>query len=146
MNRTIRIAGLLLASLTISTVALAQQGGGGGGGRGGGDGGSSSGGAGGGRGGEGGGGDSGVIEFLLTETEKARLTRAVERRRANPRECLTHACNEPPPPPPPRRTPRGGDGPADIQRTFDRCGGGDTVLVYRGHAGQIVRYACDVRR
>jgi hypothetical protein len=28
MNRTMRIAGLLLASLTISTVALAQQGGG----------------------------------------------------------------------------------------------------------------------
>jgi hypothetical protein len=120
MNRTLRIAGLLLASLTISTVALAQQGGGG---------------QGGGSGAEGGGGDSGVIEFLLKETEKARLTRPVERRRAGPNDCLTHVCNEPPPP---RRRPRR----PEIVPVLERCGG-DTVLARRNPHGAIIGYACD---
>ncbi len=127
MNRTMRIAGLLLASLTISTVALAQQGGGGG--RGGGDGGA------GGPGGNGGGGDSGAIEFLLRENERARLTRAVERRRASPSDCLTHVCNEPPPP---RRRP----GRPEIEPVFERCGG-DSVLTRRNAHGVVVGYACD---
>jgi hypothetical protein len=121
MNRTTRIAGLLLASLTISTVALAQQGGGGG-----------QGGGSGGPGGNGGGGDSGVIEFLLGEHEKARLTRAVERRRGSPNDCLTHACN-----PPPRRPGR-----PEPQPAFERCGG-DSVLARRNAHGVIVSYACD---
>lgn len=88
MNRTLRFTGLLLASLTISTVAMAQQSSGGDGGR---------------RDGEGAAGASAPSVFqLLREAPsgKARLTRAVELRggRANGARHIRSA-------PPPTRSP-----------------------------------------
>lgn len=127
MKRAIRLSGLILASLTISTVAMAQAGGNGGGGGGGG------GGAGGGS--AGGGGDNSVIELRLQdhERQRPRLTRAVEPRRAGSN-CLTHVCNEPPPP---NRRP-----PAELARLNESCGGGE-YLVLRDRFGQVVRYVCE---
>lgn len=123
MKRTIRLSGLILATLTISTVAMAQAGGNGGGGGGGAGGGSA-----------GGGGDNSVIELRLQdhERQRARLTRAVEPRRAGSN-CLTHVCNEPPP----NRRP-----PAELARLNDSCSGGE-YLVIRDRFGQVVRYVCE---
>lgn len=82
MNRSIRFTGLVLASLTISTVAMAQQGGGGRGGDG---------------GGSGGGGDPSILQLLHEDAaRKARLTRAVEPRQGPGSNCPTHLCSEPP--------------------------------------------------
>ncbi len=120
MNRIIRFAGLVLASLTISTVAMAQQDGG--------RGGSASG------NGDGDGGDHSVIELRLQDAQRARLSRAVEPRRPGAN-CLTHACNEPLPRQPPnlRR----------IAVHADNCGG--EILAIRNDAGRIVRYVCEYR-
>ncbi len=123
MNRTIRFAGLILASLTISTVAMAQQGGGNGGGRGG-DGG----------GGNGGGGDPSILEVIRQDHEKARLTRAIERRRGAGH-CISHVCNEPPTRQFPVRY---------VSQVDNACAGGE-VLAVRGRSGQIIRYVCDYR-
>lgn len=126
MNRTIRFTGLILASLTISTVAMAQQGGGNGGGRGG-DGGN-------GGGGNAGGGDPSILQVLReNEVSKARLTRAVERR-ASPN-CITHVCAEPPPRQPPviRRHMASADA---------ACAGGE-VFAVRSRSGEIIRYFCE---
>jgi hypothetical protein len=118
MNRTFRIAGLVLASLTISTVAMAQQGGGGnGGGSGGGD---------------GGGGDTSVLELLRQDAKNPRLTRAVEPRSRNPN-CITHACQQPPET---QRPPR-----ERIARFDASCAGGE-VLIMQGRNGQAIRYLC----
>ena len=57
MKRMIRITSLAIATLAISTAAMAQQGGGGGSGGGGG-------------GGEGGGGDTSVIELRVQDHER----------------------------------------------------------------------------
>lgn len=124
MNRTIRFAGLVLASLTISTVAMAQQGGGGGRG---GDGGGSNGGNG------GGGGDPSILQLLREDHARARLTRAVELRRAGTG-CLTHVCNEPPPQ---RQRPV-----RQVADTGNACAGGE-VFAVRGRGGQVIRYFCE---
>jgi hypothetical protein len=124
MNRAIRITGLILASLTVSTVAMAQSSGGNGGGGGGGASGGSA----------GGGGDNSIIELRLQDHERARLSRAVEPRRGGSN-CITHVCNEPPP----SRRP-----PAGLTRLNESCGGGE-YLVIRNRQGQIVRYVCETR-
>jgi hypothetical protein len=118
MKNKLRIAGLLLASLTVSTVALAQQGGGGGGG---GQGGAA-----------GGGGDNSIIALRLQDHERARLSRAVEPRRAGSN-CLTHACNEPPMQRPPARI---------AVQLIDSCGGGD-YWIARDRSGRIIRRVCE---
>jgi hypothetical protein len=121
MNRSIRFAGLVLASLTISTVAMAQQGGGGRGGDGG-------------AGGGGGGGDPSVLQLLRDDAaKKARLTRAVEPRRGAAG-CISHVCNEPPPRRPPAR----------LAQFDNACAGGDVYLV-RDRQGQVIRAFCDER-
>ncbi len=119
MNRVLRITGLLLTSITISTVALGQQGGGGGGGNGGGGGGNS-----------GGGGDSSVIALRLQDHERARLTRPVQQRRVSPN-CVTHACIDQPPSG--RRV--------QLLPRFE-CGGGDQILL-RDRTGLILRDYCE---
>ena len=118
MNRTLRFAGLVLASLTISTVAMAQQGGGNGGGNGG--------------GGGGGGGDPSVLEVLRQDARNARLTRSVQPRRGNS-DCLTHACEQPPGTQQPRR--------GRVAQFDASCGGGE-VLVLRRPDGRTIRYVC----
>ena len=119
MNRTLRFAGLVLASLTISTVAMAQQDGGGRGGDG-------AGGAG------GGGGDSSVLEVLRQDAQKARLTRAVQPRRGS-LDCVTHVCEQPPGTQyPPRER---------IAQFEASCGGGE-VLILRRADGRTIRYVC----
>jgi hypothetical protein len=118
MNRTLRFAGLVLASLTISTVAMAQQGGGNGGGSGGGNG--------------SGGGDPSVLEVLRDDAQKPRLTRAVQSRRGAS-DCLTHACEQPPGT---QHPPRG-----QIAQFDASCSGGE-VLVLRRADGRAVRYVC----
>lgn len=125
MKRAIRIGGLILAALTVSTVAMAQAGGNGGNGGGGG------GGAG---GGEGGGGDNSIIELRLQDHERARLTRAVEPRRGSAN-CLSHVCNEP------RRTHRR---PAELARLNESCSGGEYLMI-RNRYGQVIRYVCETR-
>lgn len=115
MNRTLRFAGLVLASLTISTVAMAQQDGGGRGGDGGGAGNS---------------GDSSILEVLRQDAQKARLTRAVQSRPGQ--NCITHVCQEPPQ----TRQPRG----AVAQFDTD-CNYGEFMVV-RGRAGRVVHYPC----
>jgi hypothetical protein len=126
MNRAIRITGLILASLTVTTVAMAQSSGGNGGGGNGGAGGGST----------GGGGDNSIIALRLQDHERARLTRAVQPRRGG-RDCLTHACNEPPPPT--RRPPA-----REFTVLNESCGGGE-YLVIRNRYGQVVRYVCETR-
>lgn len=123
MNRAIRITGLILASLTVATVAMAQSNGGNGGGGGGAGGGS-----------DGGGGDNSVIALRLQDHERARLSRAVEPRRGNGN-CITHVCNE--------RRP-GRRPPAELTRLNESCGGGE-YLVIRNRQGQVVRYVCETR-
>jgi hypothetical protein len=134
MNRTIRFVGLVLASLTISTVAMAQQGSGNGGGGRGGDGG--------GNGGSGsGGGDPSILQVLReAETAKPRLTRAVQNR-ASPN-CITHACAEEPPPPPrrPRHPPVERH---EMAQADAACAGGE-VFAVRSRGGMIVRYFCEM--
>lgn len=115
MTRKLKFAGFVFASLTIATVALAQQGGG--------------------RGGEGGSGDAGgsdnsVISLRLFDHEKARLTRGVAPRRAGA-DCLTHVCNEPPNRRPPTRT--------ELANT-DNCGGDNRVAYDR--SGRQIRRIC----
>jgi hypothetical protein len=78
MTTKFHIAGFLLASLTVATVALAQQGGGGGQG-----------------GGDAGGSDNSVVALRLQDHEQARLSRAVSLRSAEA-DCIGHACNEQP--------------------------------------------------
>jgi hypothetical protein len=117
MNRTLRFAGLVLASLTISTVAMAQQGGGGRGGDGGGAGGNS--------------GDSSVLDVLREDQKRARLSRAVQSRRDPV--CLTHACGQTPTPMvPPRER---------IAQFEAVCAGGDVLVLHRAD-GRKVRYVC----
>lgn len=120
MKNAIRISGLILASLTISTVAMAQAGGNGGGGAG---------------GGASGGGDNSVIELRLRDHERARLTRARQEPQRGSSNCLTHVCNEPPP----SRRP-----PAALVQLNESCGGGE-YLVIRNRQGQVVRYVCETR-
>lgn len=125
MNRTLRFIGLLLASLTISTVAMAQQNGGG------------HGGDAGGRGGEGsaGGGDPSVLQLLRDdEARKARLSRAVEPRGGRAH-CISGVCSEPPP----TRRP-----PARVVLFYQNCSGGE-VFLYRGRGDQIIRRPCESR-
>jgi len=74
MGCTIRITGLILASLTISTVAMAQS-----------------------AGGNGGGGNS-VVALRLRDHERARLSRARELLRPDANCAAGSTCNEPPPP------------------------------------------------
>jgi hypothetical protein len=118
MNRILRFAGLVLASLTISTVAMAQQGGGGNGGGNG--------------GGGGGGGDPSVLEVLRQDARNARLTRAVQTR-PGASDCLTHVCEQPPGT---QRPPRG-----QIAQFDASCSGGE-VLELRRPDGRTVRYLC----
>lgn len=125
MNRTIRITGLILASLTISTVAMAQSAGGNGGG----------GGAGGGA--DGGGGDNSVIALRLQDHERARLSRAQQLPRPGANCVAGSTCNEPPPPP--NRRPA-----AEMASLNESCSGGE-YLVIRNRAGQVVRYVCETR-
>lgn len=124
MNRIIRITGLILASLTISTVAMAQSAGGNGGG----------GGAGGGA--SGGGGDNSIIELRLQDHERARLSRAQQLPRPGANCVAGSTCNEPPPP---SRRP-----PAELVRLNESCSGGE-YLVIRNRSGQVVRYVCETR-
>jgi hypothetical protein len=118
MNRTLRFVGLVLASLTISTVAMAQQGGGGRGGDG--------------SGGSGNSGDSSVLEVLREDAKRARLTRAVEPRRGAAN-CITHACEQPPGTQIP---------PRDRIAQFDAACAGGELLVLRRADGRTVRYVC----
>lgn len=125
MNRTLRFTGLLLASLTISTVAMAQQSGGGRGGDGSGRGGE----------GAGGGGDPSVLQLLRDDAaRKARLTRAVEPRGGRAH-CISHVCREPPA----TRRP-----PARVVLVYQTCSGGE-VFRYRGRGDQIVHRPCESR-
>lgn len=119
MKRMIRITGLAIATLAISTAAMAQQGGGGGSGGGGG-------------GGEGGGGDTSVIELRLQDHESARQARILAERRAG-RSCITHACNEQQRPPVRR---------ASDTAPSQSCAGGE-MWVVRERAGGIVRIVCE---
>ncbi|CAH1678860.1 Flagellar motor switch protein FliM [Hyphomicrobiales bacterium] len=79
MPSKLQIVGFLFATLTLSGVALAQQGGGGGGGS----------------SGDAGGGDDSVIAVRLKDQERLRVPRASQTRAAGSN-CITHACNEPP--------------------------------------------------
>ncbi|TAJ31040.1 hypothetical protein [Bosea sp. (in: a-proteobacteria)] len=82
MTSRLQIVGLLFATLTLSTVAAAQQGGGGRGG----DGGS---------GGDSGSRDDSIIAIRLQDHERLRVPRPVTMKAAQAN-CRTHACNEPP--------------------------------------------------
>lgn len=117
MNRTLRFAGLVLASLTISTVAMAQQGGGGRGGDGSAGGNS---------------GDKSVLEVLREDHDRARLSRAVEPRRGASN-CITAACEQPPSAQVPQRE--------RIAQFEAVCAGGD-VMVLRRTDGRTIRYVC----
>ena len=122
MTSRFQIVGFLFATLTLSGVALAQQGGGGGGGNGGGGGGS------GGQGGQGGDHNS-VIAIRLQDHERVRVPGAAKARGAGAN-CITHACNEPPryePPP---------------VLTAEGCGGEHRVA--RDPNGRIVRRVCEL--
>ncbi|AOO82415.1 hypothetical protein BHK69_19985 [Bosea vaviloviae] len=101
---------------------MAQQGGGGGRGGDGGNGGNG-----------GGGGDPSILQVLREDHARARLTRAVEMRRAGTG-CLTHVCNEPPPQ---RQRPV-----RQVADTGNACAGGE-VFAVRGRGGQIIRYFCE---
>lgn len=118
MNRNLRFAGLVLASLTISTVAMAQQDGGG------------RGGDGGGAGGSGNSGDSSILEVLRQDARKPRLTRAIQPRPGP--NCVTHACQQPPE----TRQPRGSVAQFDADCTYGE------VMVLRGRTGRVVHYPC----
>lgn len=115
MNRTLRFAGLVLASLTISTVAMAQHAGG-------------NGGASGGDGNGSGGGDPSVLEVLRQDAKNARLTRAIQPRRGNG-DCPDDVCEQP------------GHRPNRIAQFEASCAGGE-VLLLRRQDGRTVRYMC----
>lgn len=112
MIRKFQVAGFVFASLTIATVALAQQGG-----RGGGDGGSE-------------GGDNSVIALRLYDHEQARLTRAIAPRRAGA-DCTTRLCNEPPQRRPPLR--------AELEESGN-CG--ENLVPARDRNGRPIRRIC----
>ena len=114
MTSRFQIVGFLFATLTLSGVALAQQGGGGGGGSGG-------------QGGQGGDHNS-VIAIRLQDHERIRVPGAAKTRAAGAN-CITHACNERPrQEPPPVLTAEG-------------CGG--ELRVARDRNGRIVRRVCE---
>jgi len=114
MPSKLQITGFLLATLTISGVALAQQGGGGGAGGGNGD---------------AGGGENSIIALRLKDHERLRVTRPVQMRAAAAGgDCLAQACNNPPQ----RGEPR-------IQ-FVDACGGDQNVA--RDRQGRIIRRIC----
>ena len=114
MTTKFHIAGFLLASLTVATVALAQQGGGGG------------------QGGDAGGSDNSVVALRLQDHEQARLSRAVSLRSAGS-DCIGHACNEQPLRRPPAR--------AEVQLA-DNCGG--DLRVARDRNGRVIRRVCEI--
>ncbi|MGX1741864.1 hypothetical protein ACWIEX_09925 [Bosea sp. NPDC055353] len=121
MTSRFQIVGFLFATLTLSGVALAQQGGGGG------NGGGSGGGGSGGQGGQGGDHNS-VIAIRLQDHERVRVPGAAKTRAAGAN-CITHACNEPPryaPPP---------------VQTAEGCGG--ELRIARDRNGRIVRRVCE---
>lgn len=120
MNKVAKMAGWLLVSLTVSTVAMAQQGGDGGRG---GDGGSSSDG--------GGGGNTSILEVQRADYERARLTRPVEQRR--PPNCSTVSCNEQPGP---------GNRERPLPVVHDSCGGGEVHLL-RSRSGRVLQVYCE---
>lgn len=124
MTSRFQIVGFLFATLTLSGVALAQQGGGAGGGGGG------NGGGGGGSGGQGGqGGDhNSVIAIRLQDHERIRVPGAAKTRAAGVN-CITHACNERPRQEPP------------LVLTAEGCGG--ELRVGRDRNGRIVRRVCE---
>lgn len=114
MPSKLKVVGFLFATLTLSGVALAQQGGGAGGGNGGGA-------------GDAGGGDNSVIAVRLKDQERLRVPRGSETREAGAY-CVTHACNEPP-----RR-----DKP--VAYVVDNCGG--EYAASRDRQGRIIRRIC----
>lgn len=116
MPSKLKIVGFLFATLTLSGVALAQQGGGAGGGGGG------AGGA-----GDAGGGDDSVIAVRLKDQERLRVPRGSQTRTAGSN-CLTHVCNEPPQ--------RG----QPVAYVVDNCGG--EYAVSRDRQGRIIRRIC----
>jgi hypothetical protein len=120
MVRKLHIAGFFLSSLTIATVALAQQGGGGGQG-GGGQG-----------GGDAGGSDDSVVALRLQDHEQARLSRAVSLRGAGS-DCMGHACNEQPRRRPPERS---------EAQLVDNCNG--DLRVARDRNGRVIRRVCEI--
>ncbi|WP_306226273.1 hypothetical protein [Bosea beijingensis] len=117
MASRFQIVGFLFATLTISGVALAQQGGGNGGG-----GGSDS---------SGGQNDNSIFAIRQQDHERLRVPGAVKTRAAGAN-CLTYACNEPPrrePPPP--------------VVTAENCG--DSFQSVRDRNGRIIRRICEFR-
>lgn len=114
MPSKLQITGFLFATLTLSGVAMAQQGGG----------------AGGGAGGDAGGGDTSVIAVRLKDQERLRVPRPVrtstEVAGAN---CITHACNEPP---------KRGE---PVVHLVDNCGG--DLRIARDRSGRAVRRVCE---
>lgn len=119
MASRLQIVGFLFATLTLSGVALAQQGGGNGGG---GGGGSDSG---------GGQNDNSIFAILKQDQERLRVPGA-GRARAAGANCITHACNEPP-----RR-----EVPPPVV-TAENCG--DNLQRVRDRNGRMVRRICEFR-
>lgn len=103
MTSRLQIVGFLFATLTISGVALAQQGGGNGGG---------------GSGGESGSRDDSILAIRRQDHERIRVPGPIKTRVAGAN-CLTYACNEPPQ----RVQPvQNSDGCGDQVRAVDRQG------------------------
>jgi hypothetical protein len=120
MANRFQIVGFLFATLTLSGVALAQQGGGNGGGAGGGGSDSS-----------GGQNDNSIFAIRQQDHERLRVPGAAKTRAAGAN-CITHACNEPPrrePPPP--------------VVTAESCG--DNLQNVRDRNGRIIRRICEFR-
>jgi len=116
MANRFQIVGFLFATLTLSGVALAQQGGGNGNG---GGGGASSGGQ----------NDNSVFAIRLQDHERMQARGAAKAGGAN---CTTYACNEPPrrePPPP--------------VVTAESCG--DNLHSVRDRNGRVIRRICEFR-
>ncbi len=104
MTSRLQIVGFLFATLTLSGIALAQQGGGGNGG--------------GGSGGESGSRDDSILAIRRQDHDRIRVPGPVRTRVAGA-DCQTHACNEPP-----QRTQtiQTGDGCGDQHLAQDRQG------------------------
>lgn len=120
MTSRFQIVGFLFATLTLSGVALAQQGGNGGGGNGGGGGADNSGGQ---------NGDLSVLAVRLQDYQRMQGQGAAKAGGAN---CTTYACNEPPrrePPPP--------------VVTAESCG--DNLHSVRDRNGRVIRRICEFR-
>lgn len=113
MPSKLQITGFLFATLTLSGVALAQQGGGGNGG---------------GSGGDAGGSDKSIIALRLQDHERLRVPRAAQTRAAGRDDCLTHVCNTPPQ----ERQPR--------VQVADSCAG--EHMVARDRQGRVIRRVC----